>query len=106
MTQDDLIKQTTKFRKFDKSISCADEIMKIQKSPLDKTGLGFTKVETSQSQVKSNEKSQETNKSSSAGRGPGGTFRMVPPVAAQGSARPAVDTKVGRSLFGVRLSYQ
>lgn len=29
ITQDDLIKQTTKFKKFDKSISCADEIMKL-----------------------------------------------------------------------------
>ena len=89
VTQEDLIKQTTKFKKFDKSISCADEIMKIQKSPFDKTGLGFTKEETSKSQVKSNEKSQETTKTSLAGRGPGGPFRRVPPVVAQGSARPA-----------------
>jgi FtsZ-binding cell division protein ZapB len=29
ITQNDLIKQTTKFKKFDKSISCVDEIMKL-----------------------------------------------------------------------------
>ena len=46
VTQNDLIKQTTKFKKFDKSISYADEIMKLQKSPFDKTGLGFTNLKT------------------------------------------------------------
>ena len=30
ITQDSLIKQNSKFKKFDKSICCADEIMKLQ----------------------------------------------------------------------------
>jgi hypothetical protein len=68
ITQDNLIKQTTKFKKFDKSISCADEIMKLQKSPFDKTGLGFMKLETSKSQTKQEKKAQETNKTATAAR--------------------------------------
>ena len=97
VTQDDLIKQTTKFKKFDKSISCADEIMKIQKSPFDKTGLGFTKGETSKSQETSNKKSQETTKNLSAGHGTGGSHRRVPPVVSEGSARPAVGNSASTS---------
>lgn len=60
ITPEDLIKQTTKFKRFDKIISYADEIMKLQKSPFDKTGLGFMKSGTLTSLTEQAEEAQET----------------------------------------------
>ena len=97
VTQNDLIKQTSKFKRFDKSISCADEIMKLQKSPFDKTGLGFMKLETSKSQTKQDEKTQETNKTTAASHGSDGTQIRVPPVEPKGSVRSAEERKVSLS---------
>ena len=74
-----------KFKKFDKSISCADEIMKPQKSPFDRTGLGFMKIETSKGQTKQEKNAQETNKTATAARGPDGTQTRVPPIEPKGS---------------------
>ena len=64
--------------------------MKLQKSPFDKTGLGFTNLETSKDQMKQEKKTQETNKTVSAVRGTGGTQTKVRPVEPEGSARSAV----------------
>ena len=108
ITQNDLIKQTTKFKKFDKSISCADEIMKLQKSPFDKTGLGFTKIETSIGQMKQEKIAQETNKIATAACGSGGTQFRVPPVGPEGSTRPAAavtSSTSDRSKF-VKVTYK
>jgi hypothetical protein len=108
ITQNDLIKQTTKFKKFDKSISCADEIMKLQKSPFDKTGLGFTKIETSMGQMKQEKIAQETNKIATAACGSGVTQFRVPPVGPEGSARPAAavtSSTSDRSKF-VKVTYK
>ena len=54
--------------------------MKLQKSPFDKTGLGFRKVETIKSQTKQEKNAHETNKIATAARGPDGTQSRVPPV--------------------------
>jgi hypothetical protein len=108
ITQNDLIKQTTKFKKFDKSISCADEIMKLQKSPFDKTGLGFRKVETVKGQTKQEKNAHETNKTVTATRGPDETQNRVPPVGPEGSARSAAavtPSTSDRSKF-VKVAYK
>lgn len=97
ITQNDLIKQTTKFKRFDKSISCADEIMKLQKSPFDKTGLGFIKSGTSKSQTKQDEKAQETDKTAAGTHGPDETKNLVPSVEPKGSARSAAEQLVSTS---------
>jgi tellurite resistance protein len=83
--QDDLIKQTPKFKRFDKSISCADEIMKLQKSPFDQTGLGFTKLETLSSLTKQGEKAQEIIPTATVIHRSDGTKNLVPSVDQKGS---------------------
>jgi hypothetical protein len=108
ITQNDLIKQTTKFKKFDKSISCADEIMKLQKLPFDKTGLGFRKVEIIKGQTKQEKNAHETNKIATAARGPDGTQIRVPHVGPEGSARSAAavtPSTSDRSKF-VKVTYK
>lgn len=97
ITQNDLIKQTTNFKRFDKSISCADEIMKLQKSPFDKTVLGFLKSKTLKSQTKLDEKAQETNQTTTGTHGPDGTKNLVSSVEPKGSAGPAAEKLISTS---------
>ena len=68
--------------------------MKLQKSPFDKTGLGFMKLETSKNQTKQDEKTQETNKTATDTHGPDGTQTRVPPVEPKGSVGSAAEKSV------------
>ena len=91
-TQEDLIKQNSKFKRFDKNISCADEIMKMQKLPHDKTGLGFMKLGTL-----SEYKEQTVNKTDSTKldtHGSDGSKNLDPPSVSKGSASTEVEQKV------------
>ena len=89
VTQDNLIKQNSKFKKFDKNICCADEIMKLQKSSFDKTGLGFMKLESSSSLKKQDENGQE--ETATITHGTDGTNDLVPSVEPIGSVGTAAE---------------
>jgi hypothetical protein len=91
ITQDSLIKQNSKFKKFDKSICCADEIMKLQKSHFDRTGLGFMKTGSISSLTKQGEKGQENDKTAAMTHGTDGTKNLVPPVEPIGSVDTAAE---------------
>ena len=91
ITQDNLIKQNSKFKKFDKSICCADEIMKLQKSHFDRTGLGFMKSGSISILKKQGEKGQENDKTAAMTHGTDGTKNLVPPVEPIGSVETAAE---------------
>lgn len=94
MTQDNLSKQNSKFKKFDKSICCANEIMKLQKSHFERTGLGFMKTGSISSVKEQGEKGQENDKIAAMTHGTDGTKNLVPPVEPIGSVEAAAEENI------------
>jgi hypothetical protein len=82
--------------------------MKLQKSPFDKTGLGFMNVETFKGQTKQEKNAHETNKTKTAARGPDETQTRVPPIGPEGSARSAaaVTHRIVQNLLKLHIKME